>query len=391
MSISLTHPLIPYNQLPTQDLEVLSAGILALGGQWRTGLTKEVTHLFAITNKSPKYSTALHHQDQTHVKVVLPHWFDDSVRLGLSNLSTEPYEWPDPPILRNDQGLGGLFGTGAGGEGEEGMKVKRATNIETDPIKRSYYSSAIRYIPDPSSSSPVKIPTSSLAASTAPTSNVWGGRRILLGRSLRLFKGRREAVEVGIRRAGGEVVRWYGDEDEEEDPQDESTTISEAAKRRSREMERKEAEAIESCDVYITRWRVGRAYVRVRLFVYLLFGRSFFRWRNGRLQEMQAYRSRKTIGTLAWLYHVQSTGTFTSPLDQLLHYPIPDKKIEGFTQHVRPLVHFRASRSLTSSQEITVTNYTGEAREYLKKLITTMGAKFTPSMSGKNTALVAAT
>jgi len=39
---------------------------------------------------------------------------------------------------------------------------------------------------------------------------------------------------------------------------------------------------------------------------------------------------------------------------------------------------------------ITVTNYTGEAREYLKKLISAMGAAFTPSMSGQNTALIAA-
>lgn len=41
-------------------------------------------------------------------------------------------------------------------------------------------------------------------------------------------------------------------------------------------------------------------------------------------------------------------------------------------------------------QEITLTNYTGEAREYLKKLITAMGATFTPSMTAKNTVLIAA-
>jgi hypothetical protein len=41
-------------------------------------------------------------------------------------------------------------------------------------------------------------------------------------------------------------------------------------------------------------------------------------------------------------------------------------------------------------QEITVTNYTGDARDYLKKLIGLMGATFTPSMSGKNTVLIAA-
>jgi mediator of DNA damage checkpoint protein 1 len=39
--------------LPAVDLEVLSGGITALGGQWRTGLTKEVTHLFAIQARPP--------------------------------------------------------------------------------------------------------------------------------------------------------------------------------------------------------------------------------------------------------------------------------------------------------------------------------------------------
>ena len=38
---------------------------------------------------------------------------------------------------------------------------------------------------------------------------------------------------------------------------------------------------------------------------------------------------------------------------------------------------------LTTSQEITVTNYTDEAREHLKKLITAMGVTFTSSMRGK--------
>jgi mediator of DNA damage checkpoint protein 1 len=43
-----------------------------------------------------------------------------------------------------------------------------------------------------------------------------------------------------------------------------------------------------------------------------------------------------------------------------------------------------------NTQEITVTNYTGDARDYLKKLIGLMGATFTPSMSGKNTVVIAA-
>jgi len=78
-------------------------------------------------------------------------------------------------------------------------------------------------------------------------------------------------------------------------------------------------------------------------------------------------------------------------MDQLLHYPIPKKPIEGFSGHVTFIQSPLTFQSLTSkSQEITVTNYTGESREYLKKLITAMGAQFTPSMSGRNTVLIAA-
>ncbi|KAG1857479.1 hypothetical protein F4604DRAFT_1931431 [Suillus subluteus] len=38
------------------DLEVLSAGITSLGGQWRTALTRDVTHLFALHKRSDKGS-----------------------------------------------------------------------------------------------------------------------------------------------------------------------------------------------------------------------------------------------------------------------------------------------------------------------------------------------
>src|ERR1700691_2721844 len=84
------------------DLEVMSAGITALGGQWRAGLTRDVTHLFALGPGSDKYETAMHFQADTHMKVVLPHWFDDAVKLGVGGLPTKGYEWPDPRYLRGD-------------------------------------------------------------------------------------------------------------------------------------------------------------------------------------------------------------------------------------------------------------------------------------------------
>ncbi|KAH6906233.1 hypothetical protein BKA70DRAFT_439614 [Coprinopsis sp. MPI-PUGE-AT-0042] len=393
-------------ELPPVDLEVLSGGIIALGGQWRTGLTKEVTHLFAIRARPPvdenappgtstKYATALHFQAQTGVKVVLPHWFDDCVRLGISadTLDTKPYEWPNPPYLTNGS-LSLLHLIKPPNEHEK--QRKKAGNIERDPLKKSVYESSVKLTPNGEKrnldvtafsvglpplnpSTNVQAPTTTArSATTGQTKDVWHGKSFLLSRTLKLAGGRRQAVEASIRRAGGTIERFEGDEDawydvdgEEEEVVDEDRggrvqglveptqakpTISNTEKQRrarnERDLERREAETIKSgtVDVYVTRWREGRGYV-------------------------QAHQgSRTTIGTLAWVYHVQSTGVFTRPMDQLLHYPIPRGKIGGFEHH-----------------EITVTNYTGEAREYLKKLIITMGARFTPSMSARNTVLVAAT
>lgn len=100
-----------------------------------------------------------------------------------------------------------------------------------------------------------------------------------------------------------------------------------------------------------------------------------------------------TIGTLAWLWYVRASGTLTRPADQLLHYPIPDKPAEGFTNEVTLPAQFLSSPSslMSAVQVITVTNYTGKDREYLKKLITLMGGEFTASMSAeRNTVVVAA-
>ncbi|KIL57285.1 hypothetical protein M378DRAFT_171882 [Amanita muscaria Koide BX008] len=286
-------------ELPASDVEILAAGITALGGQWRTALTRDVTHLFCVSNTSPKYATAMHFKESTGVHLILPHWFDDSVRLGSRDLVLEPYEWPDPPLLQEpDQLL-------------EQMNSKKDTG-KIDPRKNLVLS--LSQVTE-GKSIPDNIP------SFNKSKNIWKGRRILLSPSLDLSPSRQSAIEAGIVRCGGVIVPY-------------STNFPDGG--------------VGECDVFVTRWRSGRAYVK-------------------------AVRENKTIGTLGWVFCVHATGAVTRPMDQLLHYPIPKRHIEGFSNH-----------------EITVTNYTGEAREYLKKLIMTMGARFTPSMSGKNTVLIAA-
>lgn len=100
---------------------------------------------------------------------------------------------------------------------------------------------------------------------------------------------------------------------------------------------------------------------------------------------------------MPWLYYVCKEAKMTSPKDCLLHYPIPGEPIEGFPEIVRlssPLHSFALELTThlrpPSHQMITLSNYTGDAREYIKKLIDAMGGLSTPDMSRKNTHVVAA-
>ncbi|KAH9912491.1 uncharacterized protein BXZ73DRAFT_82326 [Epithele typhae] len=85
--------------LSAADCELMSAAITAMGGQWRTALTRDVTHLFALAKGSAKYETAMHYREQMNVCVLVPHWFDDTVRLGIRDLPTRKYEWPEPAVF----------------------------------------------------------------------------------------------------------------------------------------------------------------------------------------------------------------------------------------------------------------------------------------------------
>ncbi|KAK7677912.1 hypothetical protein QCA50_019102 [Cerrena zonata] len=152
--------------------------------------------------------------------------------------------------------------------------------------------------------------------SKATPRNIWKERKILLDEELGLTESQRRAHEADIEREDGVVVHGEG--------------------------------GIEEADIVVTRYRAGPTYVK-------------------------AFRLKKMIGSLSWLRYVRLTGKISRPTDQLLHYPIPKRTVEGFSNH-----------------SITITNYTGKDREYLKKLIATLGGDFTPSMSGKNTVVIAA-
>ena len=161
---------------------------------------------------SDKYLTAMHYQKETLVKVLVPHWFDDVVRLGIATIPTLQYEWPDPKVLQ----------LSSSPEGKRGHKPPE--------VKASLYKSIVL-----GTAEDTVIPEN--LGKAAERINVWKGKRILLSVSLGLNPGRREAVVAGVKRFGGVVVDANNASDE--------------------------AKKVDRVDVLITKFRAGTAYFKV--------------------------------------------------------------------------------------------------------------------------------
>ncbi|CAK5281580.1 unnamed protein product [Mycena citricolor] len=287
------------------DLVAMEAGIKALGGQWRHGLTRDVTHLFATSPDSDKYAAAVKHRESTLLKILLPHWFDDVVRFGCRNLLTGPYEWPNPKALEKQPS-------------EEAMKAERGL-WRSSSEKRNYFKTVEWKTGDDPM---LPIPDD------RQHEDIWSGRQVLLSHDLELSDQQRIVVEDAIKNTRGVIMAC-------------SSTGS--------ERDEEEHKLVSKCDVFVSQWRSGSAFFR-------------------------AVEDGKIVGTLNWIFFVISTGTLTSPMDRFLHFPTRKTPLaEDF-----------------SKQVITITNFTGETRDYLKRLILSMGAKFTPNMGPINTLIVAA-
>ena len=272
--------------LSQADCELMSAAISALGGQWRTALTRDVTHLFALAPSGLKYQTAMHHRAETNMCVLVPHWFDDTVRLGIRDLPTRNYEWPEPRVFQ---------------QRPEGRTSQEDVDYEPPPERLMLYETASLSNDEQKKLRPA-------------SRNVWKGKRLLLGLTLELSDSQRKALYTDVRRQGGEVIELSPT----------SKPLSDA------ERAREELTKLDDADIFVTRFRSGAAYAKVSVFL-RLYGVLV-------LSRGQAYQQKKTIGTLAWLWYVRASGTLTRPADQLLHYPIPDHPADGFDKEVCGLV-----------------------------------------------------
>ncbi|TVY54255.1 BRCT-containing protein 1 [Lachnellula cervina] len=83
--------------IPTGDKDAIIGAVLAMGGAESNSLTKLTTHICALTVDHPKCQEAL--EKSLKCKIVLPHWFDDCLKLG-KRIDERPYCLPDPEIFK---------------------------------------------------------------------------------------------------------------------------------------------------------------------------------------------------------------------------------------------------------------------------------------------------
>lgn len=92
--------------------------------------------------------------------------------------------------------------------------------------------------------------------------------------------------------------------------------------------------------------------------------------KSGTAYEAATRSSHTVIGTMAWIYSVIASGNWKLP-SNLLHFPVPPLPPADF-----------------AGLKISITNYSGEARTYLAKLITGMGGEFTKTLTRSNEYLI---
>jgi hypothetical protein len=83
--------------IPEGDEDAIQGGVLAMGGTYTSKIATAVTHLVALTMDNDKCETV--QSRNLNIKIVLPHWFDDCLKLG-RRIDEQPYLLPDPEYGR---------------------------------------------------------------------------------------------------------------------------------------------------------------------------------------------------------------------------------------------------------------------------------------------------
>ncbi|KAL3420766.1 BRCA1 C terminus domain-containing protein [Phlyctema vagabunda] len=157
--------------IPTGDKDAIIGAVLAMGGLESSAITRLTTHVCALSMDHPKCVQVA--EKKLKCKIVLPHWFDDCLKLG-KMIDSKPYELPDPEIFQK--------------EPEEGLAFPISANIE----------GAVS--PDPTS---IPLPSD---ANTRKL-QVFHDRVVKISQDLGLSTHLRQVLENLIRGGGGRITK----------------------------------------------------------------------------------------------------------------------------------------------------------------------------------------
>ena len=158
--------------LPVGDTDAIYGGILAMGGNFHPRLTNQTTHLIALSIDSEDCQTVI--KRKMDVKIVLPHWIDDCLRVG-RKINEAPYTLPDPDILR-------------------------ISSHEKTP-----YNHRQTHVHGATDVNPLSSPPASPSA-TRRRQSVFKNQKVLLGKNLEIGDRTREILEDIITSGGGKIV-----------------------------------------------------------------------------------------------------------------------------------------------------------------------------------------
>lgn len=183
---------------------------------------------------------------------------------------------------------------------------------------------------------------------------IFRNRRVYLASDLLLRPGLEKALKTRIEEAGGKCWSWVEDagaDGERSHGNEHANKVDRAHTDAFGRRRRAERELLKS-DIVVTRTREGWEYWHAATTTTVVTSGE-----GRRLERM--------IGNMAWLYYVLANGKLDSPLDRLLHYPIPS--LEGVPEFL--------------NMTMTITNYVGAARDYVRTMIESLGATFEGTMT----------
>ncbi|CAI7665280.1 unnamed protein product [Penicillium pancosmium] len=172
----LNDVVVTCGDIPEGDKDAIIGAVLAKGGLYSPRLSAMVTHLVDLTADSDK--ARLVKAKAMRTKIVLPHWFDDCLKLG-QRIDEKPYMLPDPEILR------------AG---------------PNDPIRWNEN----RDVAGASAPAPRDMPT---PTSTPNQLKVFEGQQIMLSEDLEIGSHLRQSIEAVLEQSGATVTSNVEDAD----------------------------------------------------------------------------------------------------------------------------------------------------------------------------------